>query len=261
MTGATVSSYRAANKLLFPTTRGLGVNNWRKDCLDRLMPASASTTDLLNELRAIVQDLGFEYCSYVLTVPVSLTSPRMVWSSNYPNAWLEHYQEKNYLTVDPIVGMASSDPRPVVWDSQAAKSRHTFWDEAEAFGIRHGWTLMTRGPRMSTGLLSLARSHDAISPNELDDKDMQLVWLSHQIHGLIDPAELRSSLPDSAQHLTEREREVLRWSAEGKTADETGLILGITERTVTYHVTSAMCKLDVTNKTQAVARALLLKLI
>jgi LuxR family transcriptional regulator len=71
------------------------------------------------------------------------------------------------------------------------------------------------------------------------------------------PADLAPEL----DQLTEREREVLRWSAEGKTAEETGTILGITERTVTYHVTSAMGKLDVTNKTQAVAKALLLKLV
>lgn len=237
------------------------MNNWRKDCLDRLLPATASTTDLLRELRLIVQDLGFEYCSYVLTVPVSLTSPRMIWSSNYPGAWLEHYQEKNYLATDPTIRQASEDARPVVWDSDSATSRLTFWSEAQEFGIRHGWTMLTRGPHMSTGLLSLARPHEAISAAELDDKDMKLVWLAHQAHGLIEAPELTARLPEMADHLTEREREVLRWSAEGKTAEETGAILGITERTVTYHVTSAMAKLDVTNKTQAVARALLLKMI
>ena len=44
-------------------------------------------------------------------------------------------------------------------------------------------------------------------------------------------------------------------------AFEIGTILGITERTVTFHVTSSLYKFDVTNKTQAVAKALLLRLI
>jgi len=51
------------------------------------------------------------------------------------------------------------------------------------------------------------------------------------------------------------------WAAAGKSAADTGDILGITERTVTAHIVSACQKLDATNKTQAVARALQYKLI
>jgi len=61
--------------------------------------------------------------------------------------------------------------------------------------------------------------------------------------------------------LTPRERETLIWAAAGKSAADTGDILGITERTVTAHITSACQKLDAVNKTQAVARALQYRLI
>nr|WP_246529271.1 helix-turn-helix transcriptional regulator [Microvirga zambiensis] len=61
--------------------------------------------------------------------------------------------------------------------------------------------------------------------------------------------------------LTPREREALIWAAAGKSAADTGEILGITERTVTAHIASACQKLDAVNKTQAVARALQYKLI
>lgn len=236
------------------------MNRWRSDCLDRLTAAAPSSTVLLLELRAIVRELGFEYCTYVLTAPVPITQPRMIWSSNYPGAWLNRYQAQNYLATDPTIQQASAQTPPVVWNNDGRKTDSAFWDEARGFGIRHGWTLMTHGPRMETGLLSLARSSEAITMAELDDKEAPLIWLASQVQGLIDRSELYPRMPHP-EHLTAREREVLRWSADGKTADETGTILGITERTVTYHMTSAMDKLNTTNKTQAVAKALLLNLI
>lgn len=61
--------------------------------------------------------------------------------------------------------------------------------------------------------------------------------------------------------LSERELEVLRWIAEGKTSSETASILGISERTVTYHITNILFKLDAVNKTQAVVKAVMLRLI
>jgi LuxR family quorum sensing-dependent transcriptional regulator len=56
--------------------------------------------------------------------------------------------------------------------------------------------------------------------------------------------------------LSEREREVLRWTAAGKTAWETSCILGISERTVNYHIAMASRRLEAVSRTHAVARAI-----
>jgi LuxR family transcriptional regulator len=48
---------------------------------------------------------------------------------------------------------------------------------------------------------------------------------------------------------------VLKLSAAGKTACEIGLILSVTERTVNFHVHSAIQKLGVCNKIAAVIAA------
>jgi LuxR family quorum-sensing system transcriptional regulator SinR len=55
--------------------------------------------------------------------------------------------------------------------------------------------------------------------------------------------------------ITPREREVLRWSAAGKSYWEIAIILGITERTVRFFMSNARQKLDVVSNTQAVAEA------
>ena len=64
-----------------------------------------------------------------------------------------------------------------------------------------------------------------------------------------------------APELTKREREVLCWTAAGKTSFEVGVILGISTRTINFHITAALTKLDATNKTQAVAKAIMLDLL
>ena len=64
-----------------------------------------------------------------------------------------------------------------------------------------------------------------------------------------------------APELSDRERQVLRWTAAGKTSSETGAILGISARTVNYHMTGILLKLNAVNKTQAVVKAVTLDLL
>ena len=61
--------------------------------------------------------------------------------------------------------------------------------------------------------------------------------------------------------LTCREREVLHWTAQGKGCWETGHIVGISERTVKFHLQNIYRKLNVVNRAQAVARAAQINLL
>ncbi|QCW26064.1 helix-turn-helix transcriptional regulator [Lysobacter enzymogenes] len=63
------------------------------------------------------------------------------------------------------------------------------------------------------------------------------------------------ALFERANELTEREKEVLQWIAEGRTSREVGLILSIAERTVKFHLRNIYAKLNVLNRTQAVSIA------
>lgn len=56
--------------------------------------------------------------------------------------------------------------------------------------------------------------------------------------------------------LTSRELTCLRWAAIGKTSWEMGIILGLTERTVNFHIGNACRKLDVHSRQAAIAMAL-----
>ncbi len=68
-------------------------------------------------------------------------------------------------------------------------------------------------------------------------------------------------MPEIAVKLSSREVAVLRWTAEGKTSSETSEILGISERTVNFHINNAVTKLNATHKTAAAIRAALLGML
>jgi DNA-binding CsgD family transcriptional regulator len=65
----------------------------------------------------------------------------------------------------------------------------------------------------------------------------------------------------SSGPLTEREREVLAWVAQGKSAWEIGKILNIAKRTVDEYAATAYRKLGAVNRAQAVAIAVRDRLI
>jgi LuxR family transcriptional regulator len=60
-----------------------------------------------------------------------------------------------------------------------------------------------------------------------------------------------------SQKLTVREIEILKWTAEGKTAADIAIILSMKERTVHFHVANAVQKMGACNKVAAVVQAAL----
>jgi DNA-binding CsgD family transcriptional regulator len=58
-----------------------------------------------------------------------------------------------------------------------------------------------------------------------------------------------------------RQKEVLKWVAEGKTAWEIAAILGISQRTVEWHLNSVRLKVGAANITHAIAKLIRIGLI
>jgi DNA-binding response OmpR family regulator len=71
----------------------------------------------------------------------------------------------------------------------------------------------------------------------------------------------RSALWPKRIALGERERETLTWAARGKTFAEIGQILGLSRRTVEFHLDNARRKLGVPTRTQALVKAAIGQLI
>jgi DNA-binding CsgD family transcriptional regulator len=66
---------------------------------------------------------------------------------------------------------------------------------------------------------------------------------------------------DRPIQLSPRQREVLTWTAQGKTTWEIAVIMQCAEATVNYHLKQIFRKLEATNKPHVVSRALSLGLL
>lgn len=71
----------------------------------------------------------------------------------------------------------------------------------------------------------------------------------------------RYPLTDNPCGLTERELEIVRWTAKGKTSAEIGVIMSLSDHTVNAYMNNAVKKLDCVNRTQLVAKALRMRVI
>lgn len=125
----------------------------------------------------------------------------------------------------------------------------------------HGFSLSTHGRHGDKGVLTLQNRDQNRSGIEAIDQNL---LAAHAFFPFLHMKyiELKGWKPPGVSiPLSQRERECLRWAADGKTAWETGMILNLSERTVNFHLTNAQNKLQAANKIQAVARAVLYNIL
>ncbi|PWE33174.1 LuxR family transcriptional regulator [Maritimibacter sp. 55A14] len=94
---------------------------------------------------------------------------------------------------------------------------------------------------------------------DLNQEDVELIWAASgdEIVLLSNVAHMRiTQLPYSeGRKLTERQREVLQWVADGKTTQDVACLLGLTQATVEKHLRRAREALDAENTAQAILKA------
>jgi len=88
---------------------------------------------------------------------------------------------------------------------------------------------------------------------------LHAAWVRSQVTWPLDRA--GAAKPAKAGLLTPREQQILQWIYHGKSNIEIGMILGISPLTVKNHVQKTLRKLNVLNRTQAVGKALALRIV
>lgn len=236
------------------------MKSWQEDLLatmDRIHDEHV----LFAKVCAAAQELGFEYSAYGLRLLMPVASPKTRMLNNYPAAWQARYATMGYLEIDPTVLHARRSETPIVWSNEVFADTMDFWDDAQAHGLRVGWAKSNLSLPGVGGMLTLARSHDELTSQELRSIETNMRWLSHTAHACFSRL-LRPQLEKQPRVvLTDREIEVLRWTADGKTSADISDLLSISLNTVNFHIKNAISKLVVSNKTAAVVRAALMGLL
>jgi DNA-binding CsgD family transcriptional regulator len=226
--------------------------------------AQASTLEELTALcREFTQTLGFENFVYALRVPTHFADARVISLDGYPPGWVAHYFEQAYYEVDPVMAYCAKHVVPVRWSdlpTEAGSRADVMMRDAAAHGLREGVTMPVHSPHGELGIFSL--SLDLAPKDAYEITERALPWV-HVLAGHLQEAVRRVSelSKETSRQLSPREVECLRWAADGKTSAEIGIVAGMAEGTVNYHLNNAMQKLGVSNRQQAVAKAALRGLV
>lgn len=230
------------------------MQGWQEDQIQDLLTIRGES-NIFGAVTKVAIQLGFEYCAYGIRTPLPLSNPRIVMYSTYPVNWQARYLEHNYVASDPTVLHGLRSLLPIVWSDKLFESTPQLWEEARSYGLNHGWAQSSRDANGIGGMLTLARSGEELSALELREHGLKMNWLTQIAHIGMSQQLADKLLPEMEASLSDREVEVLRWTAEGKTSAEISYILNISGRTVNFHISNAMIKLNAVNKTSAVIRA------
>ncbi|HEH9419534.1 MAG: LuxR family transcriptional regulator [Aeromonas sobria] len=205
-------------------------------------------------------DMDYDYYRFALIIPMSMQRPKVVLFNQCPDSWVQTYTDNNMLACDPVIQLARKQTLPIYWNRLDERAR--FLQEgrmdvmglAAEFGLRNGISFPLHGAAGETGILSFITSERASSDLLLESSPI-LSWMANYI---FEAAIRVVRLRDSDQHaaLTGRETECLFWASEGKTSGEIACILGITERTVNYHLNQVTRKTGSMNRYQAIAKGI-----
>lgn len=218
--------------------------------------------ELVDIISSHAVKLGFEYYSFVMRIPQSLTRPQVQGFNNYSEDWRNYYTRNECILTDPAIQQAMRSAKPVVWSEKLYHQNKLLWQEMKRDGHSIGVTQSCWGPQSITGFLSFSRADKPISAVELKDMEFELYQLSQFLFSHVyELYRLDEAYDTQDQIITLREREILRWTGDGKTAEDISIILNITPRTVHFHMNNVLNKLIVSNKVHAVMKAHLIGLL
>jgi DNA-binding CsgD family transcriptional regulator len=221
----------------------------------------------------IVEGLGFDSFTYALSASShpDRESRNHAWTT-LANAreWVAIYDENAYVEVDPRVQDTWDRSTPYLWDQASCRGRDAltdaFLDAALRVGIGSGVLVPFHDSRVGRAGVSF-NSHIAV----IDSRRRIAVArslgdclvLALYFHDFF-AREIFSKDISPAVHglpLSRRELQCLQLAAHGMTNSDIARSLDISERTVQFHCSNILSKLNVLNRGEAIATGITMNLI
>lgn len=216
----------------------------------------ATTADqVVDVLKQCLERFGFDSC---LITHLPLANDRrwhdQILVNGWPQAWYERYNAAGHYRFDPCVARCRNQAHPFAWSEidyhGLDQDARRVMDEAAEFGLLEGICVPFHVPFAPPAVVTVAGA------------SVDLAVSSHTVPALCRHA-LDALLNILAENhhtatpvLSDREREILQWTAGGKTAWEISCILGLSEHTVGTHLRNARYKLGGVNIVHAIVEAL-----
>lgn len=208
----------------------------------------------------VLEGFGYDRTLYSFLTPhkeLSIQAGHGIVRS-YPESWMEHYFARDYYSIDPVITECFRTNRPFLWDELPMDTlQKRMMDESKEATLFDGVGLPIHGMNREVAAFGIASSSGKVeTPPHVLSLIHAYVFQFHQAY-----TDKLANLEKPAVDLTKKEREVLSWMAEGKTLQEIGDIMCLSEDTIRYYLKGLYRKLGANQRTLAVVKAIRLGLI
>ncbi|WP_274425951.1 LuxR family transcriptional regulator [Chelativorans sp. YIM 93263] len=182
--------------------------------------------------------------------------------TTYPAEWVKRYLVQGYVAIDPVVQQGFARRLPFHWsDLELTPEARELFLDAERYDVgTTGYTIPVVDREARRSILSVTSSRPELEWRAFIQRHgTELAEAGHAIHRKA-MYELYGEL-HHFPHLSHREIECLSWTAQGKDAPTISMILHLSEHTVRAYLRSVRYKLDCSTLSQAVAKAMQLRII
>lgn len=216
-------------------------------------PDAAALGNAMEEI-AVAFDL--HRFAYLVSRRNNHDSARLI--SNYPTEWTNRYLANGYERIDPVITRVRLNSRAFKWGDDLWAARlldreSQLMDEAAVFGIRCGFTFPVHDGNSRFAAITFAADQCPAKFRHCYEKHHEILHLLAIVFHSEAWRTLAQKQNVAGVLLSQREFECLEWAAKGKSAWDTGQIVGISRRTVAFHLENAKMKLGVRTIPQAVA--------
>lgn len=226
------------------------------------LSAVCSESELRKTCEQFTKKLGMDYFAYGIQYSTDFNRSKFKILNNYSDDWNEKYYAQGYINTDPIVKHCYAKISPLIWDTtrEANVSKKTAASKMMAaaykYNIAKGLSVPIHDGQGCNAIFTLACN----CQSDINDKHLQQIAPYASLFAASVHEKMSELVGINVKRkkflLTNREKECLSWTADGKTAWEIANILKITERTANFHLHNAMHKLEAVNKPHAVAKAI-----
>ncbi|OJT99062.1 MAG: LuxR family transcriptional regulator [Rhizobium sp. 63-7] len=234
----------------------------RQLLLSAELSSAESRVAFMNAMSRVRMAFGFSHATVMkMPVPADILIAPLILETTLPQQFVQEYDRHHLLRECTAVARLKTSLMPQSWSVTEALERTNRQPSAAMLSLSSRYDL-------SMGILfsvigldgqRLVTRYDGTRLRPSQSEINELGMLS--VQAVESYNELRRRENAKGQILSERELEVVRWTAQGKTSVEIGQILSLSDHTVNAYLNNAIKKLDCVNRTQLVAKAIRLKLI
>lgn len=230
------------------------------EIVEEFIESSKRSTQIGELNQAIMGSVGrFGYNQIAATVlrdySVNPEFPNAVVS--YPKEWQLRYAKEGYHVIDPAFQRLNTQSTPFFWSAcrtpDISRKQSKLFEESLSFGLGEGISVAMPVKNDELACVSFAGTNTEASEG-----------IKHMIHLIATYYHQRLRIIQNRKenknqtnaNLTRRQTEVLRWFAQGKSAWDISIILGVSEATVRFHLAGVRRKYGVNSSVHATSIAI-----